>query len=78
MSLNLYLYSECLVAVLLADKYPSTDGPRPYEEGPSIEIEEEVPGVHPSTLVENTFEGSMHGAMKGQDAFSYLELYISL
>lgn len=61
-SINLYLCPERLVSVLPADTYPRTDKPRPYEEGLSTEIEEEVPSVHPGTLVEDTFKGATHGA----------------
>ena len=51
---------------------------RPSEEGASIGIEAgEAPGIQPDPLVENTFEGSVHGAVKSQDSFIYPKSHLT-
>lgn len=71
-SINPYLCPERLVSVPPASKYLDTDRSRPDEEGPPLESGGEVPSVRPGSLVENPSEGSIHGALKGQDSELHL------
>lgn len=68
---DLCLCPECLVSVPPADNRPSTDKLRPSEGGAPIGIEGGVSSVSPDPLVENTFEGSMHGAVKSRNSSTY-------
>lgn len=68
---DLCLCPECLVSVPPADDCPSRDKHRPSEGDASIRIEGGVSSVPPGPLVENTFEGSMHGGVKSRNSFTY-------